>query len=181
MRSNHRATDVVALEGVNPPLIPAKFQYGPLDMASLCKEEVRCGIMFFHIGMVQIDNSFVLTQLWSFTMFSSPHTFLMWWPFTQVEAYVLTENPKPMWEYMGKDTTDKHGKIMFDLSRAFSPGLYHMKFLVKYDNTASRTSVIQTLIIQTGYVCIKILRWKGVSTYLDSLVKIIVWGTKVSG
>ena len=40
MRSNHRATDMVALEGVPPPHIPAKFQYGPLDMASLVKEEV---------------------------------------------------------------------------------------------------------------------------------------------
>ena len=40
MRSNHRAADVVALEGTRLPPIVAKFQYGPLAMSSLIKEEV---------------------------------------------------------------------------------------------------------------------------------------------
>ncbi len=47
MRSNHRAVDVIALEGLAPPPIPAKFQYGPLDMASLIKEEVSW--VFIHV------------------------------------------------------------------------------------------------------------------------------------
>ena len=45
--------------------------------------------------------------------------------------YVLTENPKPSWEYMGSDVTDKHGKVMFSLARSFHPGVYPIKFLVK--------------------------------------------------
>lgn len=38
---NHRVSDVLAVESGPPPSFTAKFQYGPLAMTSLCKEEVE--------------------------------------------------------------------------------------------------------------------------------------------
>ena len=49
----------------------------------------------------------------------------------QVEMYVFTEHPKPIWEYTGSVKTDKHGKALFDVTGTYSPGLYPIKFLVK--------------------------------------------------
>ena len=54
-----------------------------------------------------------------------PHTL-------QVEVYVFNYGSKPSWEYAGCESTDKHGKVMFDLSKTFTSGLYPIKFLVKY-------------------------------------------------
>ena len=41
------------------------------------------------------------------------------------------QKPKAMWEYLGTEITEKHGKAVFNLAKWFNPGLYPLKFLVK--------------------------------------------------
>ena len=41
LNPNHRVSDVLAVDNGPPPSFSGKFQYGPLAMTSLSKEEVR--------------------------------------------------------------------------------------------------------------------------------------------
>ena len=57
---------------------------------------------------------------------------------------MLERSPKLRWESVGRDVTDKHGKIMFNLpsDHVLSPGLYPIKFLVK---SVSQTHTTHTV------------------------------------
>lgn len=47
--------------------------------------------------------------------------------------YVLAQGPKSVWQCVGSELTDKHGKLTFALpeEKRLPTGLYPVKFLVK--------------------------------------------------